>query len=349
MAGENKCSSSSAVKVADDTTRLMLTRCIMFHAAARIQERYLEKYNHHYRDELHHFLEFLGKTAVSRKNISREKLESFSAAGKYGECAARIIGSNKSYWTIKKILDDYDIPGYAKHEGDVLVNPYVFLPESPGSETFKQTFDMMTLLSLFYTAVLMEEDRLFEKTAPLLLEKVKQEYPGDLVLFENMVQLYKNDTSRLYDAGSLAYYYLVSGNIDNRFRLTEAHHKKVRYAADFYDQNFYHKSYISVNEFTLRNRVFMWLAARRHEQDGNIHKANVYIKTTFDNEVLRNIKKFHPNHQVYLYATIRLAVRIHSPKMYRYVYGALDPLTKSIPGHTEYKELLKMQLLQLMD
>lgn len=91
----------------------------------------------------------------------------------------------------------------------------------------------------------------------------------------------------------------------------------------------------------------MWLAAREWEQAGDINKANVYLKTTFDNDVLRNVKNFHPNHQVYLYATIRTALQIPSPKMYQYVYAALDPLTKL--KYTTFKELLKMQLLQLME
>ena len=334
---------NTAKKIGD---KKILTRAIVFKVASNIQNRYLNKYKDTFKNENGKLLRFLNGTALSKKNITKQEIPPFLTP-LYRECTNKIINSDKSYWTIKAILDHYDIPKHISNEGDVLFNPYIYLPDSIDPGTLNHEWDFFTLWDLFYTAILLDEKPMLEKAYPILIKKVTEEYPNDLPFFKNIYRISIGESTQLYDAQSLSCHYLLTGNLDNMLRLSDADSKRLREVIAYYDQHYYHSAYISVNAFTLENRTFMWLAAREREQAGDINKANVYIKTTFDNEVLRNVKQFHPNHQVYLYATIRIALQMHSPKMYRYVYGALDPLTKL--KNQPFKELLKMQLLQLIN
>jgi hypothetical protein len=213
-------------------------------------------------------------------------------------------------------------------------------------EKVNQEYEIITLWNLFYTAILLEENQLFEKIYPHLIKKVSAEYPKNRETFENIAQLHKGNLSRRYDARALACYYLITGSLENKQQLTGPDEARLKDVIHEYDKYYYRTSFITVNDFTLKNRFFMWLAARQQEQEGNINKAHVFIKTTFDNEVLRDLEEFHPNNQVYLYTTIRIALQIHSPVMYRYVIGALEALTKL--NETKFKGLLKTQLLQLI-
>ena len=328
--------------------RKRLTQTIVFKTAAMIQREYLEKYPNVLKDQQSKFYAYLNDTALSKKNITKEKAGSLLKAPPYSQCIRRIIDSDKSPWTIKKVLQNYDFnePVNINRKGETLFNPYVFLPNPVDIDFPGQNPDPMTLVDLFYTGILTKEDSLVQAIYPHLIKAMK-DFPRDREVFEHIFHLYKDSGSRLYPAQPLAVYYLISGDLDTKQQLTAVHREKLREAAGYYHRHYYQKEYITVNQYTLKNKVFMWLAARENEQAGDIHKANVYLKTTFDNSVLQNVKNFHPNHQVYLYSTIRIALQIPSPEMYRYVYAALDPLTKF--KYTTYKELLKMQLLQLME
>jgi hypothetical protein len=325
----------------------ILTQAILFKVAAQIQEKYLEKDKKPWQDQQSQFYMFLNKAALSKNNINPKNKPAHTAETKYSQCANKIINSNQTCWTIKKIVEENEIPTHLNKQGEVLFNPYLFLPDPVDIEQLAPSLDYMSLWDIFYAAIILEEKEMLEKTYPYLVKRTIQEYPQDQPLYEDIYRMYKGEISRAYRAPPLSIYYLISGGIDKRLNLNPADLQKVQETARYYDENYYNDSYITVNQFTIENRQYMWLAARRQEQQGNVNKANVYIRTTFDNEVLRNIQKFPPNNQVYLYATIRMALKMNSPKMVRYVYGALDPLTKY--KYTTHKELLKMQLLQLID
>lgn len=327
----------------------ILIQAVQFKAASGIQQKYLDIYTPGFPAEQCRFFKFLSAAALSKKNIDKPGSESFLKDGKYTGCFDRIIHSDKSYWTIKAILEENQIPDYVKKEGDVLLNPFILLPAKSEIETPNMNENISTLWDLFYTGIFLEEKELLDEVYPLLIDKVKKEYPGDESTFENIFHLSKfnGESTQYYEVAPLSLYYLSTGNLDEKLRLTESHNKKLEEIIGYYDRYYLPRGHIVIDEFTQQNKFFMWLGARQQEQAGNINKAYIYIKTTFDDEVLRNIEQFHPNNLVYLYATIRIALQFNSPQIYRYIYGALDPLYKL--KYTEFKEFLEMQLLQLMD
>lgn len=327
-------------------TKKILTGVILFKVASHIQAKYMEKNQEVFKDAVTHFFKFLNETAVSKTGITKEKIHLFSSDGRYSAVAGKILQSDHSHWSIKKILAENGIPDKIKSEGYVLFNPYIFLPDSLDRKEITQVTDILTLWRFFYATILMDETGMVDQVYARLMEKISEAYPKDKKVFQNIFNLYKGNDSLSYDAQSLAYYYLITGDLKQSLQLAEPFKEKLREVIQCYMKNYYPRSYITVNDFTLENRVFMWLAARQFQQANDINKANVFIKTTFDNEVLRNVEEFHPNHQAYIYATIRISMQIHSPTMYRYIIGALEPLTKL--NQTKFKELLKIQLLQLI-
>jgi hypothetical protein len=344
-AGQNSSQSDPAAQTLK--RHRILTQAILFKVAAQIQAKYLEKDKQPWQDQQSQFYMFLNQAALSKNNIHPQINPSYGNSTKFSLCANKVLQSDQSCWTIKKILEENEIPTHVNKQGDVLFNPYLFLSDPIDIGQLAPSLDYMSLWDIFYAAILLDEKEMLEKTYPYLVKRVIKEYPQDQPLYEDIYYMYNGKTSRAYNAPPLSMYYLITGGIDKRLNLSDRDLQKMQEVARYYDENYYNDSYITVNRFTIENREYMWLAARQQEQEGNVNKANVYIRTTFDNEVLRNIQKFPPNNQVYLYATIRMALKMNSPKMVRYVYGALDPLTKF--KYTTYKELLKMQLLQLID
>jgi hypothetical protein len=331
-------------------SKKMLTAAILFKTAVQIQEKYLQDKGDPFRDDQSRLYRFLGRLALAKKNITagQDGKPLFAQGTPYAQCVENILASDRSHWTIKRILADYRAPDLEKSESDVLFNPYIFLPEPLDLDTLGASLDFDSLWDLYYTALLLDESQMLGKIYPHLLKRTLEEFPDDRQLFENLQRMYhQTDGAAAYEARSLSLFYLITGNTAGTLDLSADENRVLREKVEYYDTHYYREAYITVNDFTRDNKYYMWLAARQQEQAGNINKTNVFIRTTFDNDVLRNIQKFPPNRQVYFYTTIRIALNMNSPEMYRFVYGALDPLTKFL--ETPYKEYLKMQILQLID
>lgn len=348
-----------------ETGRKILTEAIIFKTAAAIQNKYLDVYRDVFNNNQGRFYRFLSAGALSKKTFSRNKYEQpDDEIGQdgvhYMPYRERIAKSNGSYWDIQHIVKEAGIQDFIEKEGDVIVNPFLFLPASPILDPVSIKGDLPLLWDWFYAGILLEEDKLVHQVFPLLVEALKQKSSGDLATFEEMYRLYlaerngergNGDAPVVTSAPALAYYYLVTGNLDKEVGLSMQEERRLQEVVDYYNRNLLPQGYIVVNRFTLDNRVYMWLAARAQEQKGDMGRAYVYSKTTFGDDVLANIQQFNPNHQVYLYRTVRLGLVMNSPKIYRYIYGALDPLAKVLNNDNkdnQYLEFLKMQLLRLI-
>jgi hypothetical protein len=324
----------------------ILTQAVLFKTAAEIQEKYFFQNRLPTEDNLRYFLEYLNDTVISKKRIKQSKVDIQRLDGRYKECIDEIINSDQSYWSIRKILEKYRFTHIKETKGEIIFDPYVFLPEPVDLEKIKSTDDFDTQWDFFYTGLLLDNKEIVDAVFPGLI-KNSGDYADDLSLFNELMLLYKGDYSRPFSARSLSHYYLLTGNIDKNAKLTDAEYQKLLSVTRHFDQNIYLKSYAGAHPFAVDNKIYMWLAAREQEMKGNLKKAYVLIKATFGPDVLKNLRKFLPHYQAYLFTTIRIALKFNSPTVYRYVYGALDPLTKI--KTSKYKEWLKLQLLQLLN
>lgn len=341
------CSPTDDVKqnIVTPEKNKILTGAILFKVAAGIQDTYFRFGNLDKDNEFVKFFGIINHLASGKTENAKNKIDDGLKDEKLCKCILKIQACDQSVWTIKNILSKYNIPDMVKIGSNVCFNPFIFLPDFNGELIEEKNLNL--LWDWFYSAILLNDNNLLDRVAPVFF-KLLEESPEDLKIFNNLFQMSKHKyPGNKFDSTSAAYFYLLTANIDTFLQLTDGDSKKVQDIKNKYDSDYFKQQHITVNTFTLENRLYMWLAARDAEMKGDINKAYVYIKTTFDNQVLFDVEEFPPNNQVYLYTTVRLALNIRSPMMYRYVLGALDPLTKF--NKTGNKDFLKTQLYQLID
>ena len=185
-------------------------------------------------------------------------------------------------------------------------------------------------LELFYSAVILSDEDLIEKTFEYLAHYL--ENPKDKVFYSGLYRLtimaLKKDKTNfqevVFDAEAAAYHFLLTGNFETGIKIKRAQERKLKKVMADFKKNIYHTKVIETNRDTLRDKIFLWLGARYALACGDYHLADACLRSTFAYDLL---DRFNLDNQIYFYATLQLALKIGGSFHLGYVYTGLKHLT----------------------